>query len=811
MNPLFDFVLQYPVSLGSVVAALILFLVYLSVKRRIDFQRSVDMVFLKILIPKKESEADEKKETTHDFKEQASLMEQLLAALKSLYVVSPRAYIFGQDYLSLEYVAIDREIGFYVVVPRRARVLIEKNITSFYPDAVIEEAAERNIFEKRRHVMATSLRLSKKYFIPLKTYQKLESDSINNITNAMSKLDEKETSVIQILLRPTSDTWQERAKRYEKRMSGSGFSWSLNPFVWIMAVLNFVLVRQEDDKKGDKGDAHSDAEFIKDKAKKSGYEVNIRVLVTGDDELLVQNQLTNIIGSLSQFSGPGFNTLKKNIFTNHSVVIRHYIFRYFARIFERRMILSIEEIASLFHFPSIKYNKTPEIQWQNFKIVKAPVNIPKEGLLLGYNAYRGVTQEIRVKQEDRFRHFYVIGQTGTGKTSILQVMARQDLLNGYGLAVMDPHGDLANDLFPFVPKERADDVIYFNPADMERPLGINILEAEGDDQKQFVAQQALNIMIKLFGNEIFGPRLQDYFRNGALTLMDYPGGCAITDVIRLFTDDMFQQERLKNLKNPVVKAWWEGTYKKQGDREKGEMVPFWSAKFGGFITNTMMRNIVGQTKSSFNVSECMQKNKILLINLSKGTLGDFNSELLGLVMVMKIQMAAMQRQDIPKEERRDFFLYIDEFQNYITPSIESILSEARKYRLGLVVAHQYLSQLQKNDALKKENTDLKAAIFGNVGSMMSYKVGPEDAEFLEKQFGPTFSGHDLVNMDKFKAVAKISVDTQPTKPFSLTPVNPYLEKGDAKLASAIKELSRLKYGRMREFIEKEINFRVGVM
>ncbi len=342
------------------------------------------------------------------------------------------------------------------------------------------------------------------------------------------------------------------------------------------------------------------------------------------------------------------------------------------------------------------------------------MQIATEGLLLGTNTYQGVTKSIYLKNEDRFRHFYVVGQTGTGKSSILQVMARQDIRQGRGIAVIDPHGDLANDLLPFVPKSRSEEVIYFDPADMARPLGINILEAQSDDEKQTVAQDALNIMIKLFGSEIFGPRIQDYFRNGALTLMDYPGGCALTDILRLFTDDEFQKERRRTIKDPVVRGWWDHTFSKMGEREKGEMIPFFAAKFGGFITNKLMRNIIGQTKSSFDIYDCMQAQKILFVNLSKGVLGDFNSNLLGLVLVSKIQMAAMRRQSIPKEQRSDFFLYIDEFQNYITESIESILSEARKYRLGLVVAHQYLGQLQKSDALTKSNVNLKDAIFGNV-------------------------------------------------------------------------------------------------
>lgn len=388
-------------------------------------------------------------------------------------------------------------------------------------------------------------------------------------------------------------------------------------------------------------------------------------------------------------------------------------------------------------------------------------------------------------------------------------MARQDFKLGNGCAIMDPHGELALDLLPFVPRERADDVIYFDPADMSRPMGINMLEATTDDEKQVVAQDAMNIMIKLFGPEIFGPRIQDYFRNGVLTLMDYPGGCALTDIMRLFTDDDFQKERRRTLKNPVVKAWWDFTFAKMGDREKGEIIPYFAAKFGGFITNTMMRNIIGQTKSSFDIFDVMQQKKLLFINLSKGTLGDINSTLLGLIMVSKIQMAAMRRQNIAKEERSDFFLYIDEFQNYVTDSIESILSEARKYRLGLVIAHQYLGQLQKSDALTKSSLNLKDAIFGNVANKICYRIGPEDAEFIAKDFAPIFSNQDLVNIDNRKAVMRLCIDGQASSAFSLNPVNPYTEKGDPMLAKAYKELSRLKYGRDREFIEKEIIFRIG--
>ena len=293
--------------------------------------------------------------------------------------------------------------------------------------------------------------------------------------------------------------------------------------------------------------------------------------------------------------------------------------------------------------------------------------------------------------------------------------------------------------------------------------------------------------------------------------MEYPQWGALTDIIRLFTDDDFQKDHVRNVKNPIVKAWWEKTFASMGQREKQEIIPFIAAKFTGFITNQTMRNIIWQTKSSFNVAEAMQEWKILFLNLSKGMVWDLNSKLLGMIIVSKIQSAAMQRQRMEKSERRDFYLYIDEFQNYVTPSIESILSEARKYRLGLVLAHQYLGQLEQSDALTKSSLDLKKAIFGNVWSVMSYKVWPEDGEFLAKYFQPSFSDADLINMDKFKGVMKLAIDNQPSTPFSIIPTNPYLESWDPKIAKALVELSRLKYGRDKAFVSKEIEYRIWIM
>ena len=593
---------------------------------------------------------------------------------------------------------------------------------------------------------------------------------MNGLLSALGSLDHDESACIQVLLRPVDDDWQDTIKKMirkvEKHKSGS-FHFSLNPLVWLGNLLDIVVSSPEDSMKQGEDDNNADEEpvdeegLMKEKIKKTGYAVTIRIIVTGNNESSVDAELGGIISAFSQFASPTYNRFKPMKRKSLSLLIEHYIFRQFAW-WQRPAILNSEELATLYHFPHSKYNKQPEIRWQRFKVVKAPVNTPKEGLYIGENVFRGESKPIFVKNEDRFRHFYVIGQTGTGKSSILQIMARQDLRNKRGIAVLDPHGDLAKDLLPFIPKERADDLVYFDPGDLSRPMGLNLLEANSEDEKQMVVADATNIMIKLFGGEIFGPRIQDYFRNGCLTLMDCPTGGAITDLIRLFTDDNFQRERRTTLKNPIVRTWWDHTYAKMGDREKGEIIPYFAAKFGQFITNTLMRNIVGQTKSAFDIADIMNNEKILFASLSKGVLGDLNSNLLGLILVSKIQIAAMKRQQMAASDRRDFFLYIDEFQNYVTDSIESILSEARKYRLGLVIAHQYLGQLQKSDALTKSSLNLKDAIFGNVGTMMTYKIGPEDAEMMGKQFAPVYSDQDFVNMDKFKAAIKLSVDGQPT-------------------------------------------------
>lgn len=439
-----------------------------------------------------------------------------------------------------------------------------------------------------------------------------------------------------------------------------------------------------------------------------------------------------------------------------------------------------------------------------------------DGVLMGWNEYRNVKTPVYFSRKDRGRHHYVIGKSGGGKSVFLSYLARQDLWNGDGLAVIDPHGDLVEDIIAFTPKERAKDVIIFNPGDFERPMGLNMLEVISTDpalravEKDRAALDATSIFIKIFNEEIFGPRIQHYFRNGCLTLMDDDDeGGTLIDVPRLFVDDAFMKYKVSKVKNPVVKAFWEHEYANTGDREKQEMIPYFSSKFGPFITNTTIRNIIGQPKSAFNLRRVMDDQKVLMVNLSKGMIGDLNAQLLGLIFVSKINMAAMSRADTPEDQRKDFFLYVDEFQNFATDTFGEILSEARKYHLALIMAHQFIAQIGGNQS-KDGKPSIKDAVFGNAGTIMSFKVGAEDAEYLEKEYAPLLSQQDIIGIANFTTYCKLNIDNATTRPFDLKTIwdNTYKNPEVAKI---IKEYSRKMYGRKKEYVDMEIEARLGIM
>ena len=637
-----------------------------------DFRRAINFTFLQITIPKKESKDDYEKERdqTSEIRKVIAIGEHFFSGLNGLYDSRVRAKFKSQNFVSLEFIATDGEIKFIVGCPFYLKDAVEKQINSYYPEAVIEELESLKIFHENTYQATGYLVATKKYMYPFKTYTKFESaDSMNSILNALSNAsDENGTSAaIQFMIRPCRNNWQQKTRDFSKQLSSGKqkIAW-WNP-VYILGKFFSLMVKgtEDENKKSDEGPEKNESQDLikamEEKAEKSGFETIIRCVTSSKNPQVAETNLNAVMNAFSQFGAPFMNSFLRKRWHRKKSLIKNFLFRFFRRSWhvQNKMILSTEEIASMFHFPHIKYNNIPSVKWQNYKIIKAPSNIPKEGLLLGHNVYRNEHIPVYMKNEDRFRHFYVIGQTGTGKSSIMQVMARQDLQNNNGMCIVDPHGSLIEDLLPFVPKNRIDDVVIFDPSDLERPMGLNLLEAETEEEKDMVALDSMNLMIKLFDEETFGPRIQDYFRNGVLTLMADPAGGALTDVVRLFTDDIFQRAKVKYVKNPVVKSFWTNQMAKTGAREKQEIIPYFASKFGQFITNGMIRNIIGQTKSAFDFAKVMQDGKILLMNLSKGVTGEINSKLLGLIIVSKLQVAALRRQKIDKEDRRDFFLYID--------------------------------------------------------------------------------------------------------------------------------------------------------
>jgi hypothetical protein len=805
--------------------------------------RAKEMEFLQVLIPKRDSKEDretvgEEFGSQKDYIRIANTMNQLYSALFAFHSSKQiNKWVLGQDYFSCEYLVEDGLIKFIMGIPKGASEIAEKQIASYYSDAVIEYIPRPTIVEEGRKYWSCHMFLSSSYFLPIRTVQRMEADPLNNFMNALSKIEVDDKVGIQFLMRPDNGNWHKKGIEYARNMindkGGSKGGILTAPFRWMGTIFRILFQGVESEDFSGKSDSMSQnqsspllqerAKAIEEKATKLGFDIIIRILASAETKKKAEQYGMAAKAAFEQFSSPDMNGFSTSYNYSKLWIKKQYEMRKFSHppfvwfwrciggIWQWRQILSVEEVSGLYHFPNIRYNPSPAIQWQDFKITPPPSNLPKEGLLLGMNSYRGKNTEVRILPNDRMRHFYVIGKSGTGKSTLLEQMIRQDLREGKGLCLVDPHGDLVEAVLPYVPKSRAEDVIVFNPGDLDRPMGVNILEAETDDQKEFMAQEALSIFIKLYGEEIMGPRLQNYFRNGVLTLMsDKEDNATLIDIMRLFTDDEYRKLKIGKVTNTAVRAFWEQEYAKSGAREKEEIIPYFAAKFGPFVTNAQIRNIIGQPKSGFDFRKVMDEGKILLVNLSKGKLGDLNSKLVGMIIVSKIQMAAMSRVNIPEAERRDFFLYVDEFQNFVTESFASILSEARKYRLGLIVAHQYISQITKMDGGGKgshEDTTLRDAVFGNVGTMLCFKIGAQDAETMAKEFQPVFSEQDLINIANYHAYVKLNIKNTTSRGFALRTIHD-LAGADHEAAEAYKQLSRLKFARDRAFVEREIRRRL---
>jgi hypothetical protein len=796
-----------------------------------------DMVYIQVTMPREESAKDKENANEKDFREKIGIMEQLYRALSEMRELSItnrlKVALFHHDIVSFEIVASYKKIEFYVATYKNYASLVDKQITTFYPDADLHIGTEPPPFIKKGNkVRGYYLHQGNTKWYPIKTYKTIENDPLNDLTNVLSKIEDGEHATIQMIIRPLSDKWQKKAEAFGEALFKGKKEGGFLSKIPLIGSLNTVFISlifgYENAVKGENAPGASSGDSyvrmlqtkeetyktIGEKATQDGFDTVIRIMASSPKKARLDQILNNLLISFTVFKASGVNWFQNrrafplfDLF-NTPLMLHNFKNRYF-QYGEKKSLLSSQELATMFHFPNSRYNKTPVISWLSYKVLPAPQIVSDEGILLGNNVYRGEERPIRFGRKDRRRHHYVIGQTGTGKSVYLGSLARQDMLRGDGVCVIDPHGDLIEDLMQYVPKERVKDVIVFNPADSERPMGLNILEADTPEQQDMASSQATEIFIKIFGDEIFGPRIQHYFRNACLTLMaDKEEGATLIDVPRMFTDDEFMKYKVTKVTNPIVRSFWEHEYANTGDRERQEMIPYFSSKFGPFITNTIMRNTIGQTKSAFNFRKSMDEQKILLINLSKGKIGELNTQLLGLVMVAQIQMAAMGRVDMKEEDRKDFYLYVDEFQNFATDTFCSILSEARKYRLALIMAHQYINQLVVTKG-GSTSSQIRDAVFGNVGTLQSFKVGADDGEYLAKEYAPVLTEQDIIGISNYKAYIKLNIKNATSRPFSLSTIYDTVGKSE-KIRDIVRQYSRMKYGRKKIFVDQEISARIGI-
>lgn len=757
-----------------------------------------------------------------EWREEIRAMEQLLTSLASLKRHFPwwKHIFFEPPHIVFEIAnpSSSEEIFFYLSVPKHYRESVEKQIHSFFPQSSIEKVTDYTIFSPTGETAVALLELSAGHALPLRTYKTLSVDPLNEISNALSKLETvSEGAAIQIVLAPAPAGWRKGSRHIAQKMQEGKRLKDAHPETFaamvgksaLQGVGNVVLQRnaktQIEEEKKSVVLTPEEQELVKTidaKASQAAFSVNIRLLASAATQGRAESILSHLENAFSQFENPEVNSFRVKRRISSKKAAYHYIFRNFDP--DSAMILTSDEVASFFHFP-ISTTETPKIKWLKAGAAPPPINVPKEGLLLGYNDYRNVKTEIRITDNDRRRHMYVVGQTGVGKSNYLQEMAKKDAKSGKGFCFIDPHGDAIEDILTSIPKERAEDVIVFDPADIARPIGINMLEYDPNhpEQKTFVINEMIGIFDQLYDmKSTGGPMFEQYMRNAMLLIMEHPeSGSTLMEIPKVLADEEFRRYKLSHCTNPIVRDFWlKEAEKAGGEAALANMVPYITSKLTTFISNDMMRPIIAQQESALNFRELMDQGKIVLINLSKGKIGEINARLLGMVVVGKILMAALSRVDQPEAERRDFYLYLDEFQNVTTTSIAQILSEARKYKLVLILAHQFIGQLKE---------DISKAVFGNVGSLVSFRVGPEDAEFLEKQFAPVFTAQDMVNVDNYQAFARLLMNNELTKPFNMKTYPP--TSGDQEVANALKELSRLRYGRDARIVNQEIMSRIQLI
>ncbi len=790
---LFDTLLQWYVWMPIV--AILLYLTWRN-NRKLEAVKTTDSVLLILEIPK----ANDKQELA---------AEQLFASLHGILRDKQELKLNKgvQEHLSFEIASVNGQIRFYAWVPSALRSFVEGQIYAQYPTVQISEAGEDYVSHERQHnvIYTSEIILTDNEMLPIKTFQNFEVDPLAGITGTLAKLESSGEEVwVQILARPIADDWHKASTRWINSVKNGGGLFGGGGGGWIGQAIGALWQPPES---GGSSDAPKKelserektriAEAEK-KATKLGYQVKIRLAYLGDSQTNAKLQMQAIVGTFKQFNSTNLNGFKiaRPSFAKEDLAF------YRARSFtDRGFILNIEELASVYHLPHTNV-ETPNIVWASSKTAEPPAKLPiitgneavDENIsAFGLTNFRGINHQFGMLRYDRSRHVYIIGQTGAGKSGLLELFALSDIYHKQGYAIIDPHGDFAINNMRFIPANRLEDVVYFNPADTAYPLGFNPLEVTDPAHKTNISSEVIGVLKRMFG-ESWGPRLEYILRYTILALLDRPS-TTMLDITRMLTDKKFRKETLGYCQDTVVLQFWNVEFNSWTDKFQAEAIAPVLNKVGAFTANPVIRNIIGQPKSTFNIRQIMDEGKILVVNLSKGLIGEDNASILGSFLVTKIQLAAMSRSDIADiRDRRPFYLYVDEFQNFATDSFATILSEARKYGLNLTVANQYISQMSET---------VRDAVFGNVGTMISFRASADDAPILSKQFEPQFEAQDLLQMHNRHFIVNMVINGEKAPAFSATTLT--LPPQQADNTSQIIENTRRIYSRPRAEIEREIS------
>lgn len=786
-------------SLWFIWIPVVLFLVYLAMRnyKRADALEHTEHKLLILEIPR----ANDKKELA---------AEQMFASLHGILRDTRELRSSGgmQEHISFEIAAVGKLIRFYVWVPKHLQNFVEGQIYAQYPTVQIHEADDDYTKRQFSHdvVYTAELIPTDNEMLPIKTFQSFEVDPLAGITATLAKLEDNDEEVwIQVLARPIADSWHKRASSYTSSIkSGSPLVGDIfgGAGVYLLRAIEALWKAPEESAKPTVPKELSERDKtriseIEKKSTKLGYQVKIRIAYLGNSQEAAKLRMQAIVGAFKQFNSTNLNGFKIASASFRQEEINKYTARFFI---DKGYILNIEELASVFHLPHTNV-ETPNIVWANSKTAEPPSNLPvltgdssidDQVSAFGLTNFRGINQQFGLWRYDRSRHVYIIGQTGAGKSGLLELFALSDVYHNQGYAIIDPHGDFAVNNLKFIPAHRIKDVVYFNPADTAYPLGFNPMEVINPSMKNNISSEIIGVLKRMFG-ESWGPRLEYILRYTILALLDHPN-TTMLDITRMLTDKKFRKEVLATCRDTVVLQFWNVEFASWNDKFQAEAIAPVLNKVGAFVANPIIRNIIGQPKSTFNIRQIMDEGKILIVNLSKGLIGEDNAGILGAFLVTKIQLAAMSRSDIPElKDRRPFYLYVDEFQNFATDSFATILSEARKYGLNLTVANQYISQMQEN---------VRDAVFGNVGTTISFRVSADDAPILAKQFEPQFEAADLLQMHNRSFIINMVIKGEKAPAFSATTLT--IPQSQTDYFVQIVDNSRFAYSRPRSEVETEI-------